>query len=170
MSARHLPVEGELVALYPGTFDPVHNGHLDLVERAAALFDRVIVAVYETPAKNLFFTTDERVSLMREAVAGWQNVEVTSYRTLTVEFAAARGARAVIRGLRATADFDFEFQWALMNRHLNPHVEALYLMTSQEHAHISSTLVKEAALLGANVSDLVPNNVLALLDERRRGR
>ena len=167
MSAADASREDELVALYPGTFDPVHNGHLDMIARAASLFDRVIVAVYETPAKNLFFTTAERVVLVSDAVAHWSNVEVASYHTLTVEYAAARGARSVVRGLRATSDFDFEFQWALMNRHLNRHVEALYLMTAQEFAHISSTLVKEAAMLGADVHDLVPGNVLAALEKRR---
>jgi len=167
MLNRSAQLADELVALYPGSFDPVHNGHLDLIARAAVLFDRVIVAVYETPGKNLFFTTEQRVLLIREAVTGWNNVEVASYHTLTVEYAAACGARAVIRGLRATSDFDFEFQWALMNRHLKPDVEALYLMTAQEHAHISSTLVKEAALLGADISGLVPSNVLAALGQPR---
>jgi pantetheine-phosphate adenylyltransferase len=154
---------GEVVALYPGSFDPVHNGHLDLIQRASGLFDRVIVAVYDRPDKRLLFTTEERVDLVRAAVARLHNVEVVSYATLTVDYALARGARAIVRGLRATSDFDFEFQVALMNRHLSPRLEALFLMTSLEHAHLSSTLVKEIAQLGARIDDLVPAAVAEAL-------
>jgi pantetheine-phosphate adenylyltransferase len=149
--------------LYPGSFDPVHNGHLDLIQRASGLFDRVIVAVYDRPDKRLLFTTEERVDLVRAAVARLHNVEVVSYATLTVDYALARGARAIVRGLRATSDFDFEFQVALMNRHLSPRLEALFLMTSLEHAHLSSTLVKEIAQLGARIDDLVPAAVAEAL-------
>lgn len=150
-------------ALYPGSFDPIHNGHLDIIVRAAHLFDRLIIGVYDKPDKRLFFTTDERVELVGQAVAGLGNVEVASYSSLTVQYAAARDALAIVRGLRATSDFDFEFQVALMNRHLSPQVEAVFLMTSLEHAHLSSSLVKEIAQLGARIDDLVPGPVGAAL-------
>jgi pantetheine-phosphate adenylyltransferase len=156
----------ELVALYPGSFDPLHNGHLDIIRRAGRLFDRLIVAVYDTPDKRLLFSTDERTQIIRDTAAALPNVEVASYGTLTVDYAAARGASAVIRGLRATTDFDFEFQVALMNRHLNPDIEALFLMTSLEHAHISSTLVKEVARHGGNITGLVPQPVAAALSAK----
>ncbi len=158
---------GELVALYPGSFDPLHNGHLDLIKRASRLFDRLIIAVYDMPDKRLLFSTAERVQLIRDTIASLPNVEVASYTTLTVDYAVARGASALIRGLRATTDFDFEFQVALMNRYLNPGIEALFLMTSLEHAHISSTLVKEIALHGGQVSGLVPPPVAAALARKQ---
>ena len=163
ISAEH----GKLIALYPGSFDPIHNGHLDLVRRATRLFSHVIVAVYDKPDKRLFFSTEERVRLVEATVTHLPSVEVASYSTLTVEYAIARGARAIIRGLRATSDFDFEFQVALMNRHLNSQVEAVFLMTSHEHAHLSSTLVKEVARLGANVNGFVPAPVAEALRLRR---
>jgi pantetheine-phosphate adenylyltransferase len=152
-----------LVALYQGSFDPLHNGHMDIIRRAGRLFDRLIVGVYDTPDKRLLFSTSERVQLIGAAVATLANIEVASYSTLTVDYAVARGASALIRGLRATTDFDFEFQVALMNRHLNPDVEALFLMTSLEHAHISSTLVKEVARHGGNITGLVPEPVAMAL-------
>lgn len=151
------------LAIYPGTFDPMHYGHIDVVRRAADIFDRVIVAVYERPSKNLLFGTDERVSMAREALREVSNIEVASYSGLTVGYAAERGARAIIRGLRATSDFEFEFQLALMNRHLSPRIEALFLMTSLEHAHLSSSLIKEVAALGGDISALVPPHVAAAL-------
>ena len=167
MAQAHSRSTGDIVALYPGSFDPLHNGHLDLIHRASALFDRVIVGIFDKPDKRLLFTTEERVDLVRRAVTKWTNVEAASYATLTVEYAATRGARAIIRGLRATSDFDFEFQLALMNRHLNAGIEALFLMTSLEHAHLSSTLVKELSLHGAPVEDLVPNGVAESLRSKR---
>jgi pantetheine-phosphate adenylyltransferase len=167
MSQSELRSSDELVALYPGSFDPIHNGHVDLIRRSSQLFDRVIVAVYDTPNKRLLFSTEERVKLVRESVTQWTNVEIASYSTLTVDYAVARGARAIIRGLRATSDFDFEFQIALMNRHLNDGIEALFLMTSLEHAHLSSTLVKEVAQLGARVDGLVPPGVASALRDKR---
>ena len=134
----------DVAALYPGSFDPIHNGHLDVIARAANLFDQVIIGVYDKPDKRLFFSTAERVGLVEASVGAYPNVRVESYAGLTVYFAASRGVRAIVRGLRATSDFDFEFQVALMNRHLSHEVEAIFLMTSMEHAHLSSTLVKVA--------------------------
>jgi pantetheine-phosphate adenylyltransferase len=163
MSDAQVRPSGEIVALYPGSFDPIHNGHLDVIQRAAALFSGVIVAIYDRPDKRLLFTTEERVALVRAAVSNLPNVEVASYATLTVDYAVARGARAIVRGLRATSDFDFEFQIALMNRHLSPGVEALFLMTALEHSHLSSSLVKEVAQLGARVDNLVPTGVAEAL-------
>jgi pantetheine-phosphate adenylyltransferase len=157
---------GGLVALYPGSFDPIHNGHLDVIERASRLFDKVIVAVYHTPSKRLEFSTEERVELIRRVVAPFPNVEVDSYTVLTVEYAAARGAHAIVRGLRATSDFEFELQLALMNRQLNHQIEALFLMTSLEHAHLSSSLIKEIARLGADVTTVVPPEVAAALQRK----
>ena len=153
----------EVLAVYPGTFDPPHYGHLDVIRRAARIFDRLIVAVYDQPAKGVLFSSDERVSLVREAVADQANVAVESYSGLTVTYAADVGARAIIRGLRATSDFEFEFQLALMNRHLSPQIDALFLMTASQHAHLSSTLVKEVARLAGDLHGLVPDHVAAAL-------
>lgn len=155
-----------MVALYPGSFDPLHNGHLDLIQRTADLFDHVIVAVYDRPDKGLLFSTEERVRFVQQTVEPLPNVEVDSYSCLTVDYAVARGARAIVRGLRATSDFDFEFQIALMNRYLSHRVEALFLMTSLAHAHLSSTLVKEVARLGANIDGLVPVGVAEALRQK----
>ncbi len=167
MAQAHSRSTGDIVALYPGSFDPLHNGHLDLIHRAVTLFDHVIVAIFDRPDKRLLFTTDERIQLVRETTSNLTNVEVASYSTLTVDYAVARGASAIVRGLRATSDFDFEFQLALMNRHLNNRVEAIFLMTSLEHAHLSSTLVKEVASYGAHIDDLVPAAVAAALRRKR---
>jgi len=158
---------GDVTALYPGSFDPLHNGHLDLIQRASLLFEHLIVAIYDKPDKRLLFTTEERVELVRQTTASLPNIEIASYSSLTVDYAVARGAQAIVRGLRATSDFDFEFQVALMNRHLSREVEAIFLMTSIDHAHLSSTLVKEVANLGGNVTDLVPSQVAAALQRKR---
>jgi pantetheine-phosphate adenylyltransferase len=153
-------------AIYPGTFDPPHNGHLDVIARTTHLFDELVVAVYDRPAKSLLFDTDERVALLREAVKHLPNVQVESYSGLTVGYAAERGAAAIVRGLRATADFEFEYQLTLMNRHLRAEIEGVFLMTSLELAHISSSLVKEIARLGANLEGLVPPHVAAALAQK----
>ena|SRR5438045_2368620 len=167
MSNNYPKAQNALLALYPGSFDPIHNGHVDIIRRAADLFGHVIVAVYDRPDKRLLFSTEERIELVQAAVVQWTNVEAASYASLTVEYAATRGANAIIRGLRATSDFDFEFQLALMNRHLNHDIEALFLMTSLEHAHLSSTLIKELANHGAPVEDLVPARVADALRLKR---
>lgn len=147
------------VAIYPGTFDPPTNGHLDIVERAAKLFDRVVVAVGLNRAKSTFFSDDERIALMREACSKLPNVEVQGFDTLTVEFARSVGARFVIRGIRALSDFEFEFEMANMNRRLAPEVEMVFLMTSPQYLYLSASRVKELAAFGARVDDMVPPNV-----------
>ena len=149
----------ERIAIYPGTFDPPTNGHLDIVERAAKMFDRIVVGVGMNRAKKTFFADDERISLMREACARLVNVEVKGFDTLTVDFARAVGAKFVIRGIRALSDFEFEFEMANMNRQLAPEVEMVFLMTSPEYLFLSASRVKELAAFGAPVDRYVPPNV-----------
>lgn len=147
------------IAVYPGTFDPPTKGHLDIVLRAASLFDQLIVAVYDAPPKTLLFTTQERVQLWREALPEVPNVTVEAYTGLTVELAHQKKARAVVRGLRVLSDFEYEFEMALMNRKLAPDVEEIFLMTSAEYLFTSSSRLKEVYGLGRSVPDLVPANV-----------
>jgi pantetheine-phosphate adenylyltransferase len=146
-------------AIYPGTFDPPTNGHLDIVERASKLFDRVVVGVGMNLAKKPFFSDEDRLALMREACAKFTNVEIQGFDTLTVEFARSVGARFVIRGIRALSDFEFEFEMANMNRRLAPEVEMVFLMTSPEYLFLSASRVKELAAFGAKVDGMVPPNV-----------
>ena len=153
-----------LVALCPGTFDPVTNGHLDVVRRAAGLFDRVEVAVLENPSKEPLFTVEERVDMLREATADLANVEVDSFSGLLVDYARARGAGVIVKGVRA-ADFDYELQMAQMNRYLTD-VETCFVATSPEWSYLSSSLVKEVARYGGDVSGLVPDHVVPRLKER----
>ncbi|MBI4235847.1 MAG: pantetheine-phosphate adenylyltransferase [Chloroflexi bacterium] len=150
-------------AIYPGSFDPVTKGHVDIVTRAAGLFEEVIVCVYDAPPKNLLFMTQERVALFQEAVAHLKNVRVEPYTGLTVALAKRLGARAIVRGLRSGTDFAFEFELALMNRQLDPTIEVVCLMTSAEYQFVSSSLLKEAASLGGDVDRLVPPHVAAAL-------
>jgi pantetheine-phosphate adenylyltransferase len=147
------------IAIYPGTFDPPTNGHLDIVTRSASLFDRVVVAVGTNLAKKTFFSDKERIDLMREACAALPNVEIKGFDTLTVEFARSVGARFVIRGIRALSDFEFEFEMANMNRRLAPEIEMVFLMTSPEYLFLSASRVKELVAFGASVDSLVPPNV-----------
>jgi pantetheine-phosphate adenylyltransferase len=150
-------------AIYPGSFDPVTNGHLDVIGRAGKLFDEIIVAVAHNDEKQPLFSLEERLTLLHQALDKIDNVRVAQFDGLLVEFAVAQQASAVIRGLRAVSDFEFEFQMALMNRKLEDDVETIFLMPKEEYTYLSSRLVKEIARLGGNVSDFVPGPVAGAL-------
>jgi pantetheine-phosphate adenylyltransferase len=150
-------------AIYPGSFDPLTNGHLDVVERAAKLFDRVIVAVAKNDNKKPMFTVAERLDMVRTAVKGFPNVTADSFDNLLVDFASQKSAVVVIRGLRAVSDFEFEFQMALMNRKLNENIETIFMMPKDTYTFLSSRIVKEIARLGGDVSSFVPEQVRAAL-------
>ena len=151
------------VAIYPGSFDPPTNGHLDIVERSARLFDRVVVGVGRNLAKKTVFDADQRVALMTEACKKWPNVEVESFDGLQVEFAKQSGARFVIRGIRALSDFEFEFEMGNMNRRLAPDIEMVFLMTAPEYLFLSASRVKELVAFGAPIDTFVPANVAKAL-------
>ncbi len=144
------------IALYPGSFDPITNGHLDIATRAAKLFDKLVIGIYDIPDKRLLFTTAERVEMARKAVAGLPNLEVEPFSELAVSFAKKVKAQAIVRGLRMSADFEREFDMAMMNKKLYPELELVCLMSSIEYQFLSSSLLKEAASLGGNIDDLVP--------------
>ncbi len=156
-------------AVYPGTFDPFTRGHEDIVRRAARIFDRVVVAIASNPSKTPAFALAERVELARGSLADLSNVEVVGYSGLTVEFARSRGISVVVRGLRAVSDFEFEFQITNMNRHLQPQIETVFMVPTEKFTFISSTLVREIASLGGEVTSFVHPNVEAAL-KRRYGR
>jgi len=153
-------------AIYPGTFDPITNGHSDLVRRASRLFDRVVVGVAARPGKSPLFSVEERVDLANQALRGLDNVSVSGFDGLLVNFAHRMGASAVLRGLRAVSDFEFEFQMAAMNRRLDPELESLFLTPAEEHSFISSSLVREVASLGGDVSEFVDDAVNTALKAR----
>jgi pantetheine-phosphate adenylyltransferase len=155
-----------VIALYPGSFDPVTKGHVDIAERAAPLFEQLIVAVYDAPPKHLLFTTEERVELMRKALIHLHNVRVTFFSGLTVEFAKEVKADVIVRGLRMSSDFEREFEMALMNKKLAPNMELICFMTNLEYEFISSSLLKEVCRLGGCIDDLVPEHVAAALREK----
>ncbi len=159
-------MQRERKAIYPGTFDPITNGHIDIVERATLLFDRVIVAVTTNPAKTPLFTVEERLEMIREAVGDISGVEVDSFEGLLVDYARRIGAVAVIRGLRAVSDFEMEFQMALFNRKLNPDVVTVFLMPNERYTYLNSTIVKEVAKFGGDVGCFVPEAVERKLKER----
>lgn len=146
-------------AIYPGTFDPVHSGHIDIAIRAAGLFDHLTVAIYDRPLKSLLFSTQERRAMLQQALDHIPNISVETYSQLTVDFAREVGARVIVRGLRVISDFELEFQMALTNKKLAPEIEFVCLMTSQEYAFLSASTVKEIAMLGGCVDGMVPSHV-----------
>jgi len=152
--------------IYPGSFDPITNGHLDVIQRAATLFDEVVVAVAYNEQKRSLFTAGERISLIHEVLGAAPNIRVAQFDGLLVEFARAEKATAVVRGLRAVSDFEFEFQMALMNRKLEPHIEAIFLMPAEKYTYLSSRIVKEIARLGGDVGAFVPVSVARALREK----
>lgn len=155
-----------ITALYPGSFDPIHYGHIDIAKRAAQLFDKLIWAVYDRPLKNLMFTTEERLTFMREAAKDTPNIEVVAYDSLTVEFARRLGAKAMVRGLRVTFDFDVEYQTALTNREQAEEIETVCLITTLKYAFVSSSILKEVAFAGGRINGMVPPYVEAALWKR----
>ncbi len=157
------------IAIYPGSFDPVTHGHLDVLQRALAIFDRVILGVAYNINKKGLFSADERVEMLKELMKDEPRVEVDTFSCLLMEYAARRGAGAVVRGLRAVADFEYEFQLALMNRKLAPDIDTVFLMTGEEYFFVSSSLVREVARLGGDVSQFVPSVVERALKEKLAG-
>lgn len=153
-------------AIYPGSFDPITNGHLDIVRRTASLFDRVVVGVYDIPQKKLLFSVQERVELAREAVKDLKNVEVVSYSGITVSYARKIGAKAMVRGLRASSDFEREFEMALMNKKLAADIELVCFMADLKYQFLSSSMLKEIITLGGNLDDMVPPHVCAALKKK----
>lgn len=159
----------ERIAVYPGTFDPVTNGHLDLVERGRKHFDRLIVAILRNEDKEPLFSVDQRIEMLRDAVARWDDVEVDSFDGLLVDYARRVRASVLLRGIRALTDFEYEMQMAMMNRKLEPDLEAVFLLPSEAYSYVSSRLVREVARLGGSVEELVPAEVVQALN-RRFGR
>jgi pantetheine-phosphate adenylyltransferase len=155
-----------VVAVYPGTFDPLTYGHMDIIERGAALFGNLVVGIYENPSKRPLFSLNQRVELVREAVTGLPNVHVKAFKGLTVDFIHRIGGKVMIRGLRANSDFEREFEMALMNRKLAPDIELLCLMTSSQYQFLSSSLIKEVAKLGGCLDGMVPDHVALALSKK----
>ncbi|MCK5901725.1 MAG: pantetheine-phosphate adenylyltransferase [Cocleimonas sp.] len=156
-----------ITALYPGTFDPITNGHIDIVKRASKMFDSVIVAIADNPRKAPLFSLEQRIELAQHSLQDNAKVEVIGFDSLLVNFAQEQQANVLIRGLRAVSDFEYEFQLASMNRHLAPDIESVYLMPAEQYAFISSSLVKEVARLGGDIAKYVPSNVLTQLHRLR---
>lgn len=154
------------LAVYPATLDPIHNGHIDIAQRAAKIFDEVIVAIYDLPKKTLLFNTEERMALAEQAFADFSNIRVARYSGLTVNYAKEVGAMALIRGLRVFSDFEFEFRMGLANKKLAPDIETISIMTDEKHLHISSSTIREIAELGGDVSGMVPPFVAEALKRR----
>jgi pantetheine-phosphate adenylyltransferase len=153
-------------AVFPGTFDPIHLGHIDIVERACLLFDEVIVAVYDRPLKSLLFPPEQRIALVKRSFEDNPKITVSGYSGLTVEYCRSIGARVIVRGLRVFSDFEYEFRMALANHRLAPEIELVALITAEEHTFLSSTTVREIASLGGDVSSMVPAHVEAALKKR----
>ena len=153
-------------AIYPGSFDPITNGHLDIVKRASSIFDKVLIGVYDIPQKSLLFSVEERVDMARKAVTEYKNVEVVSYSGITVEFAREAKAQVLVRGLRASSDFEREFEMALMNKKLAPDIELVCFMANLRYQFLSSSLLKEIIQLGGNLDDMMPQHVSAALKKK----
>jgi pantetheine-phosphate adenylyltransferase len=158
------------LAVYPGSFDPLTNGHVDIIERGTRLFDRIVVAVLVNLSKAPLFSTQERVEILREVFKGRPNVEVDTFDGLLVDYVARRNADVIVRGLRAVSDFETEFQMALMNRRLGPQIETVFMMPAEQYTYISSRLIKEVFSLGGQVRGLVPEVVESRLREKQRGQ
>ena len=156
----------KLTAVYPGTFDPITNGHLDILSRGGKMFDRIVVAILRNPDKDPLFPLEERMEILKAVVSRWPNVSVESFEGLLVEFARARGAQVIVRGLRALSDFEYEFQMTLMNQRLGPGIQTVFMMPSEAYSYVSSRLVKEVARLGGDVTGLVPPDVASRLKKR----
>jgi pantetheine-phosphate adenylyltransferase len=160
----------EIIAIYPGSFDPLTNGHADIIQRGSRLFDRIIVGVLINLEKAPLFTVPERVEIARQVFRGWTNVEVDTFDGLLVDYARSRRASVIVRGLRVISDFEFEMQMALMNRRLSPEVETVFMMPAEPYTYVSSRLVKEVVALGGSVSGLVPDIVEERLRDKRLAR
>ena len=158
-----------VVAIYPGSFDPITNGHLDLIERGSALFDKLIVSILRNEEKEALFSVADRIEMLNEVVRGFPNVQVGSFDGLLVDYAAECGASVILRGIRAVSDYEYELQMALMNRRLKPEIETVFLMAGEAHSFLSSRLVKEVIRLGGNISGLVPPSIEGRLRRRLLG-
>ena len=154
------------IAIYPGSFDPITNGHLDIIKRIKFLFDRIVIAVNDNSLKSFLFTASERVEMIEEVLNDFPGIEVESFRGLLVRYAEKKGARFIVRGLRALSDFEYEFQMDLMNRKLNPQIETVYLMTCQSYSYLSSSIIKEIIKLGGDTPSLIPDLVRKRLQEK----
>ncbi|CAB9541655.1 Phosphopantetheine adenylyltransferase (EC [Bathymodiolus brooksi thiotrophic gill symbiont] len=153
------------IAIYPGSFDPITNGHIDLIKRASKLFDTVIIGITQNSKKSAFLTIDNRLKGATDALIGIDNIKVMGFDTLLVDFATAQNAQIILRGLRAVSDFEYEFQLSGMNKHLNPDIETLFMTPAEQYANISSSLVREILSLGGDISSFVPTNIEILLKE-----
>lgn len=156
----------QTLAIYPGTFDPLTNGHLSILNRSLKIFDKVIIAILVNPKKTPLFSLEERISMIKEVLGNKENIEVDSFSGLLVDYAVSKGANVIVRGMRALSDFEFEFQLALMNRKLNRDVESVFMMTDYKWLYTSSTIIKEAASLNGNISGLVPPVICTRLKEK----
>ena len=161
---------GRLTAIYPGSFDPVTNGHLDIIQRGVKLFDRLIVAVLINLDKKPLLTPEQRLDILGEVTKPWKNVEVDSFPGLLVNYAVAKKAKVILRGIRAVTDYDYEFQMALMNRRMRPDIETVFMMPAEAYSYLSSSLVKEISALGGSVTGLVPTVVEKCLEEQEKKR
>ncbi len=154
------------IAIYPGSFDPITNGHIDLIKRASKLFDEVIIDITQNSKKSAFLSIDQRLDMTSKTLSDISNIKVMSFNTLLVDFAKAQNAQVILRGLRAVSDFEYEFQLSGMNKHLNPTIETLFMTPAEQYANISSSLVREILSLGGDISHFVPKSVEALLKQQ----